>query len=70
MLYVKKAGMARAAIPPHSKDEKRINVAIPTHLHRRLRSALAMEGKTMRQWLIEQAEAATEKAAPGRRAPS
>jgi len=49
--------MARQAYPPHSEQESRLNVFIPSELHRNLKATLAIEGKTLRQWLIEAATA-------------
>jgi len=34
----------------------RINVFVPAELHRRLKAALALQGKSLRQWVIETAE--------------
>lgn len=36
--------------------ETRINVFVPAELHRRLKAALALQGKSLRQWVIETAE--------------
>jgi predicted HicB family RNase H-like nuclease len=35
--------------------ETRINVFVPTELHRRLKAALALQGKSLRQWVIDTA---------------
>src|SRR5690348_1638579 len=37
-------------------QETRINVSVPAELHRRLKAALALQGKSLRQWVIESAE--------------
>ncbi len=49
--------MSRPARPPRSGNETRINVSVDKELHRKLKSALALKDKTIRQWVIEQAEA-------------
>jgi predicted HicB family RNase H-like nuclease len=36
--------------------ETRINVFVPAELHRRLKAALALQGKSLRQWVIDTAE--------------
>jgi predicted HicB family RNase H-like nuclease len=36
--------------------ETRINVFVPAELHRRLKAALALQGKSLRQWVIDSAE--------------
>jgi HicB-like protein involved in pilus formation len=36
--------------------ETRINVFVPSELHRRLKATLALQGKSLRQWVIESAE--------------
>lgn len=36
--------------------EVRINVFVPAELHRRLKAALALQGKSLRQWVLETAE--------------
>lgn len=36
--------------------ETRINVSLPAEVHRRLKAALALQGKSLRQWVIESAE--------------
>jgi predicted HicB family RNase H-like nuclease len=50
--------MSRPARPPRSGNESRINVSVDKELHRKLKSALALKDKTIRQWVIEQAQAA------------
>lgn len=36
--------------------ETRINVSLPAEVHRRLKAALALQGKSLRQWVIDSAE--------------
>ena len=58
--------MGRPARPPRNVNETRINVSIDKGLHRKLKSALALKDKTIRQWLIEQAQLTVgEPATPG-----
>ncbi len=50
-----------------SEDVKRLNVPIPASLHTELKVTVAMQGKTLAQWVIEaiqdklQKESKTEK---------
>jgi predicted HicB family RNase H-like nuclease len=50
-------GMGRTANPARTANETRINVSVDKELHRKLKSILALKEKTIRQWVIEQAEA-------------
>jgi len=48
-------------MPANNNDEDealetRINVFVPADLHRRLKAALALQGKSLRQWVIDRAE--------------
>ena len=36
-----------------SEDVKRLNVPIPASLHMKLKVTVAMQGKTLAQWVIE-----------------
>ncbi len=45
---------------PEDVPEIRINVFVPADLHRRLKATLALQGKSLRQWVIESAEQTVE----------
>ena len=36
-----------------SEDVKRLNVPIPAELHKQLKVTVALQGKTLAQWVIE-----------------
>lgn len=52
--------MAKQDNTLQSPKETRINIAVPGDLHRRLKSLLALEGKTIRKWLIEEIQTTVE----------
>jgi predicted HicB family RNase H-like nuclease len=52
--------MSRQAQPPRGGKEIRINVSVDAELHKKLKATLALEGKTIRQWVSEQAHATVE----------